>query len=61
MKSFSANGMIERVDYDVFFARPTLGRADAVRMGLRAFRMSRGAQEDAVGRLQSTDDARSRR
>lgn len=51
---------IERVDYDVFFARPVLGKRDAVVMGVRAFGMRRNGPIDANGTrppLQSTDDA----
>jgi squalene synthase HpnC len=51
---------IERVDYDVFFSRPALGRLDAVVMSARAFAMRRGAPADPNGarpHLQSTDDA----
>jgi squalene synthase HpnC len=39
---------IERVDYDVFFKRPTLGRVDAIVMGARAFTMSSRAPRAAI-------------
>ena len=50
---------IERVDYDVFFRRPTLGRIDGIVMTARAFTKPARAPRvhDAVRPLQSPDDA----
>jgi squalene synthase HpnC len=46
---------IERVDGDVFFQRPTLGKTDAVVMFMRAFGMPRTRGDEPAGQALGTD------